>query len=66
MGFATEESGVLVFNEMDDASSVRELTQTLIETVEQGELTLKDRLNAKLEGSLPYNAVHDLPWQNQN
>lgn len=63
MGIADEATGILIFNEMDDASSVRELSGALLEVAREGELDLSDGLLRKLEGSLPYNAVHDLPWQ---
>lgn len=63
MGIADESTGVMIFNEMDDAASVRDLARTLIEVAERGELNLSDGLRRKMEGSLPYNAIHDLPWQ---
>lgn len=63
MGFAHPETGVYVFNDMDAAEPVRELVRTLLAIVERGEVDLPASLRKRMEGTLPFDSVKDLPWQ---
>ncbi len=63
MGFADPREGVYIFNEMDDETSVRTLAETFRDGLSSGQYELSTSLHQKMEGSLPPDAVEDLPWK---
>ena len=63
MGFADPNEGVYIFNGMDSEDSVRSLAETFRDGLTSGTYELSPSLRSKMEGTLPPDAMGDLPWQ---
>jgi hypothetical protein len=62
MGFSHPKAGVYIFNEMDSAEAVERLASVFSDGYETGDFDLPYSLQEKMEGTLPPDAIGDIPW----
>lgn len=63
MGIADPRSGVYIFNEMDSSEPVRLLVKSFKGGQTSGNYDFPESIKKRLEGSLPAEAMSDIPWQ---